>query len=94
MATCHSGSERVNRQAARSMVVRCVLAGAAWLASAGVASACPDCNIGRVARAQFWHDQFAWNLTVALVPFVVIAGVSALCERIGGRAHPHSARGE
>ena len=67
---------------------RGLLALAAWFSSVAAARACPDCNIGRVARAQFWHDQFAWNLTVALSPFLVMVAICLLVERIG--SHPRS----
>jgi hypothetical protein len=67
---------------------------AAWLAWMGLAltgataRACPDCDIGRVARTQFWNDNFGTNLAVALAPFVVIAIVTLWADRLG-RPPPH-----
>lgn len=55
---------------------------ATWLAGAvtSVARACPDCDLGRVARNQFWSDGFAVNLAVALAPFLLIAALAAWAE--------------
>jgi hypothetical protein len=61
--------------------------------SAPVARACPDCDIGQVARAQFWSDNFAGNLATALAPFAVVIAVSLLAERMG-RSTKHSRSAE
>jgi hypothetical protein len=52
---------------------------------APVVRACPDCDIGQVARAQFWSDNFASNLAVAIAPFAVVIAASLLAERMGRR---------
>lgn len=49
---------------------------------AAVARACPDCDIGQVARAQFWSDNFATHLAVAVAPFAVVIAASLLAERM------------
>lgn len=49
---------------------------------APVARACPDCDIGQVARAQFWSDDFAIHLGAALAPFAVVVAASFLAERM------------
>ncbi|HEU4410248.1 MAG TPA: hypothetical protein VFS43_33640 [Polyangiaceae bacterium] len=56
---------------------------AAALAFARPALACPDCAPGREARAQAWQDDFGFNLSVALLPFVLIGAVSAWANGIG-----------
>jgi hypothetical protein len=43
------------------------------------ASACPNCALGRQARADVWSYDFTWNLAVALLPFLV---VGAICSRL------------
>ena len=51
--------------------------------SAATARACPDCSIGRAARADVWSHDFGANLAIALAPFVVMVLVSAWAERLG-----------
>lgn len=53
---------------------------------AAVARACPDCAVGRAARRRVWLDDFALNLAVALLPFLVVAAVSLWADRIGRSA--------
>lgn len=48
------------------------------LLAAVTAAACPDCPVGREARADVWNHDFAFNLLAALAPFVLIGLVSAL----------------
>jgi hypothetical protein len=43
--------------------------------------ACPDCDIGRLARYQFWSDHFVWNLLAALAPFIVVVATAIRTER-------------
>jgi hypothetical protein len=50
--------------------------------TAPVARACPDCDIGQVARAQFWSDNFATHLAIAVAPFAVVIAASMLAERM------------
>ena len=59
---------------------------------AGPAGACPDCTVGREARAQLWSDGFGLNLLLALVPFLVIGAVSLWANRIGRAAEPPAVR--
>ena len=47
------------------------------------AGACPDCAVGRQARAQLWTDGFSQNLLLALAPFLVIGALSVGANRIG-----------
>ena len=42
------------------------------------ALACPDCQLGREAWFWFVHDRFALHFVAASVPFLVVAGVSAI----------------
>jgi hypothetical protein len=56
---------------------------------AQLARACPDCDVGRVARNQFWSDGFAANLAIALAPFLFIAALAVLGERLA-RQRQHS----
>ncbi|MEY4576431.1 MAG: hypothetical protein RL701_1134 [Pseudomonadota bacterium] len=54
------------------------------LASAAAAKACPDCAIGRQARsAVFYGEDFAANLTIALLPFVIIGAICMWAEARG-----------
>jgi hypothetical protein len=55
------------------------------------AGACPDCAVGREARAQLWTDDFGPNLLLALIPFLFIGAVSVWANRIG-RATPRAVR--
>jgi hypothetical protein len=52
-------------------------------AGASVASACPDCDVGRIARHQFWNDHFARNLLAGLAPFLVVIAATWIAERVG-----------
>ena len=67
------------------LTLRVLLVALAWLASSGaeVARACPDCLVGRAARTQVWDQDFAFHLTVALIPFALVALASAWADRIG-----------
>jgi hypothetical protein len=55
----------------------------ASLALTPPAEACPDCAVGREARSLVWTEDFARNLLLAVVPFLLIGAVSALANRIG-----------
>jgi hypothetical protein len=59
-------------------------------AQAELARACPDCVVGAAARAQVWRDDFAFNLAVALIPFVFVGAVSAWADRIGRASNERS----
>ena len=61
------------------------------LIAARSAGACPDCAVGRQARAQLWTDDFGLNLVLALVPFLIIGAVSLWANRIGRAADPPTA---
>jgi hypothetical protein len=50
------------------------------------ASACPDCEVGRRARREVWHDGFAANLGAAMVPLLAIGGLCAGIEAADRRA--------
>jgi hypothetical protein len=52
------------------------------LSNAETARACPDCEIGRIARAQVWSD-FSSNHAVALVPFVIVIVAAVWADGIG-----------
>lgn len=58
-------------------------AGLPWLllTQAPTARACPDCVIGRTARAQVWSDEWAFNLSAVLLPFAAVAAASFWAER-------------
>jgi hypothetical protein len=46
-------------------------------------AACPDCAVGRQARAAVVRDDFGKNLFVALLPFLLIGAVCLRVETIG-----------
>jgi hypothetical protein len=54
---------------------------AAW--RPGPVRACPDCSVGRAARAQLWSDDFTFNLAVTLLPFVLVIAASIWADRRG-----------
>ena len=64
----------------------------ALLVAARTAGACPDCAVGRQARAQLWTDDFGLNLLLALAPFLIIGAVSVGANRIGRAAEPPAVR--
>jgi hypothetical protein len=64
---------------------------AVWRATP--AFACPDCAVGRAARAELWSESFVYNLTVLLVPFAFIVAASILAERIGRPEADRNQRG-
>ena len=64
----------------------------ALLVIARPAGACPDCAVGRRARAQLWTDDFGPNLLLALAPFLIIGAVSVWANRIGRAAEPPAVR--
>jgi hypothetical protein len=47
---------------------------------AAPAAACPDCSIGRQARALVWSDGFAQNVMAAALPFAFIVAVALWAE--------------
>lgn len=49
---------------------------------AGVIS-CPNCDVGRAARALVFEDDVAFNVSVALVPFLVLGLIAWWAERMG-----------
>jgi hypothetical protein len=49
------------------------------------AGACPNCVVGREARARVWSDAFAPRLAVAVLPFLLIG---AICLRVEGLGRP------
>jgi hypothetical protein len=52
--------------------------------SAAGAAACPNCALGREARREVWNDDFAFNLCVALLPFVLIGSICVRLETSAG----------
>lgn len=49
------------------------------------AHACPNCAVGREARAEFFGDDFLRNLATAALPFVIIGAVCARVQRVRRR---------
>jgi hypothetical protein len=82
----HRGTLRTRLRLSRgraSRFVRCTATAVAlFTMSTTPASACPDCSIGKVARAQFWSDRFAENLMITLAPFVVMVVAAVWAERV------------
>jgi len=77
----------------RSRVLALGLAVCATVAVAPAALACPDCAVGRQARTEVWNDDFAFNLFVALLPFLMIGAVCLRVEAIGrATVQPPAAR--
>ena len=68
----------------RALVHAATVAGA--LAAAAPALACPSCPEGQKARSEVWNDDFATNLAVAALPFIVIGAVAARADGIGRRS--------
>jgi hypothetical protein len=62
--------------------------------SALPAHACPDCAVGKQARAELWNDDFTYNLVVALLPFLVVGLVSYQLNGIGRPDRPRTSRGQ
>jgi hypothetical protein len=56
-----------------------VCSAAAWAAPA---VACPNCSVGRQARSEVWNSDFGFNLSVALLPFLLIAGICLWVESL------------
>lgn len=85
---------RTPRAVATLRSVGAVLSTGAMFFAAAPAAACPDCAVGRQARSEVWNDDFARNVFVALLPFIVIGTICVRVERIG-RMRPNAApRGE
>jgi hypothetical protein len=62
---------------------------ASWLqalSSALSAASCPNCALGRAARADALADLLSGPAALAVLPFVFIAAVSIWAERLGGSA--------
>ena len=76
-----SSAARMRIAAARSLAVISIGL-PAFVAT--TAQACPDCSVGRVARAQLWNDRFMENLFIAVAPFLVMLIVAACAERLAG----------
>jgi hypothetical protein len=53
------------------------------LVCASSALACPDCPVGRAARAAVWNDGFFPQLCLVLLPLVLIGAIAAALYRIG-----------
>ena len=86
---------RTGSRGPRVAIARAILLATTLLASLALAApvgACPDCAVGRQARAQVWTDDFGANMFVALAPFLIIGAVSVWVNRIGGR--PNGTEGE
>lgn len=77
-----SSSRSGGRQRSVRSVVGYAAGMLATLASA-YAGACPDCEVGRVARQQVWSDAFFANLGIVLAPFVLIGLLCCFAERTG-----------
>jgi hypothetical protein len=60
-----------------------LLALTAAVAFASPARACPDCAAGQQARREVWRDDFAFYLSVAVLPFLLIGAVCARIEAMG-----------
>ncbi len=45
-------------------------------------SACPNCALGREARALVLNNDFIFNVGGALAPFLVILAISAAAEKL------------
>ena len=45
--------------------------------------ACPNCIVGREARAQVWNDAFTSHLLVTLLPFLLIGAICLCVESLG-----------
>ena len=56
---------------------------ASGLACSSPALACPDCAVGRAARAAVWNDGFFPQLCLVLLPLVLIGAIAAVLYRIG-----------
>ena len=52
---------------------------------AAPAMACPNCAVGREARSEVWNRDFAFNLAVALLPFLLIGSICVRVEATDGR---------
>jgi hypothetical protein len=65
----------------RAVVSTVVLAATVVLTAP--ADACPNCALGRQARAQVWNESFGLNLIVALLPFLLVAVICLCAEKIG-----------
>jgi hypothetical protein len=48
--------------------------------------ACPNCEAGRQARSEVWSDDFGFNLSVTLLPFLVIGAICLHAESMGRKA--------
>jgi hypothetical protein len=44
----------------------------------GLVASCPDCELGRQARRDFWNDAPAYYAAVIVLPFALVALVSRL----------------
>ena len=63
------------------MILR-LLSGLTLALSPAVAFACPDCAVGRAARAQVLGPELLTNLAVAILPFAIVALVCLRVERL------------
>jgi hypothetical protein len=43
-------------------------------------AACPNCSPGKQARAEIWRDDFAWRVSAALLPFLLVGVVCLRAE--------------
>ncbi|HET9958418.1 MAG TPA: DUF2243 domain-containing protein [Polyangiaceae bacterium] len=68
-------------------------AGAALCLDAAICRACPNCELGRAARASVWTEHFGANLTVALLPFLAVAVIAARSESGASSGRANSGRG-
>jgi len=63
----------------------------AWtlaLLEARPAQACPDCWVGRRARQWVFGDHFLHYLMAAVLPFLLVAALSALAGTLGRETGP------
>jgi hypothetical protein len=67
----------------RRLAAAALLFGVNLSGASPVARACPDCTLGRVARAQVWSHDFLFNAAVSLTPFLLVVAVSVWADRIG-----------
>jgi hypothetical protein len=50
---------------------------------------CPNCETGKLALLEVWHEDFVFHLVALLTPFLVVAWVCLMLELGGER--PRSA---
>jgi hypothetical protein len=89
-----SAAEEIQRIVPRTTVVRALSVAflralvvcAALIATVAMSSAveaCPSCAAGLQARSEVWNSDFAFNLFVAVLPFLVIGAICGRVEAIG-----------